>query len=92
MRAALYLSEKKAGLPNKHAKEILATLRALGLPLTLPADIDPEVVLKKTASDKKFRSGVIRFVLLRKAGEAFVSNDITQQDLTEAIEELRKPL
>ncbi len=92
MRAALYLSEKKAGLPNKHAKEILATLRALGLPLTLPADIAPEVVLKKTASDKKFRSGAIRFVLLRNAGDAFVSNDITQQDLSEAIEELRKPL
>ncbi len=92
MRAALYLSEKKAGLPHQDTQEILAALKALDLPLVLPADIDPEVVLNKTASDKKFRAGAIRFVLLDRAGHAFVSDAVTKPDIIDAIEELRKPL
>lgn len=92
MRAALFLSERKAGLSSSDAKKILCTLQALELPLVLPDDIDTETVLKKTASDKKFRAGTIRFVLLSKAGEAGISKKITREDMAEAIEELRRPL
>ena len=92
MRAALFLSERKAGLSSSDAKKILCTLQALELPLVLPDDIDTETVLKKTASDKKFRAGTIRFVLLSQAGEAGISKKITREDMAEAIEELRRPL
>lgn len=89
MRAALFLSERKAGLSASDAKKILSALQALDLPLTLPEHIDTETILNKTASDKKFRAGSIRFVLLTKAGEAGISKNITLEDMREAIEELR---
>ena len=92
MRAALFLSERKAGLSASDAKKILSALQALDLPLTLPEGMDTELVLDKTASDKKFRAGAIRFVLLTKAGEAGISKKITREDMAEAIEELRRPL
>ena len=92
MRAALFLSERKAGLSSSDANNILRTLQALELPLVLPDGIDTATVLQKTASDKKFRAGTIRFVLLSKAGEAGISTKITREDMAEAIEELRRPL
>lgn len=92
MRAALFLSERKAGLSASDAKKILSALQELDLPLTLPEEMDTELVLDRTASDKKFRAGAIRFVLLTKAGEAGISKKITREDMAEAIEELRRPL
>ena len=86
MRAALFLSERKAGLSSSDANKILRTLQALELPLVLPDGIDTATVLQKTASDKKFRAGTIRFVLLSKAGEAGISTKITREDMAEAIE------
>ena len=44
------------------------------------------------ARDKKFSEGGIRFVLLRKLGEAFVSDEVTREDLLEAIEHIRTVL
>ena len=41
--------------------------------------------LQKTASDKKFRAGTIRFVLLSKAGEAGISTKINREDMAEAV-------
>ncbi|MFR1320497.1 MAG: hypothetical protein ACLSCR_09590 [Akkermansia sp.] len=91
MRAALFLSERKAGLSASDAKNTLRPSGA-GPALTLPEGMDTELVLDKTASDKKFRAGAIRFVLLTKAGEAGISKKITREDMAEAIEELRRPL
>ena len=42
--------------------------------------------------DKKFEAGRIRFVLLRRAGDAYLGDEVTQEDLGEAIEYLRSPV
>jgi 3-dehydroquinate synthetase len=39
--------------------------------------------------DKKFAAGGIRFVLLRRLGDAFVSDAVTEADIRRAIEGLR---
>ena len=68
MRAALFLSERKAGLSSSDANKILRTLQALELPLVLPDGIDTATVLQKTASDKKFRAGTaVAHALSREA-------------------------
>ena len=59
------------------------------LPLTLPAGVDIDRALALTASDKKFRNGAIRFVLLRSLGEPVLSKEITKDDLRDAIESLK---
>ena len=89
LRAALFLSRRHAGLSAADEREVLDTLRALELPLTLPAGVDIDRALALTASDKKFRNGSIRFVLLRSLGEPVLSKEITKDDLRDAIESLK---
>ncbi len=91
-RAALYLSVKHAGLPQEQADRINALLQQYGLPVVLAESIKTETIAEKMKTDKKFSAGQIKFVLLKSLGEAFVSSDLTADDLVEAIEELRKPL
>jgi 3-dehydroquinate synthase len=91
LRAALYLSEKKSGLDPAVSHSLLALLAHFQLPLVLEDQLTTETILEKMSRDKKFVSGSIRFVLLRGAGDAFVSKDITTQDITDAIEHLRTP-
>lgn len=92
IRAALFLSERHAGLTSAESVEILKLLQLFKLPLTLPASISDDTILEKMGRDKKFDQGAIRFVLLRKLGEAFVSRTITGQDITDAIALLRTPV
>ena len=88
LRAALYLSRRHAGLSAEEEQDVLNTLRALELPLTLPAGVDIDRALALTASDKKFQNGSIRFVLLQRLGAPLLSKDITRQDLIDALLEL----
>jgi len=90
-RAALYLSEKHAGLSPNDSRKILDLLAKYDLPLILPPAITTEVVMEKLARDKKFSAGAIRFVLLDALGSAKVVKTIAADDLVEAIGHLRVP-
>ncbi|MBQ7023417.1 MAG: 3-dehydroquinate synthase [Akkermansia sp.] len=92
LRGALWLSRKYCGLSAAAEKEVLDTLKALELPLSLPQNVTVERALKFTASDKKFSGGTIRFVLLRAPGEPILSEDVTADDLAEAMHLLTTPL
>lgn len=92
MRAALFLSQSHAGLSSQEAEQILALLAKFHLPLVLPADITTDTVMEKLSRDKKFAAGAIRFVLLDRAGSAFVSDQVTADDLRAAIEHIRTPI
>ena len=89
MRAALFLSERRAGLAPEAAAKILDLLGHFRLPLTLPESIATGTVMEKLARDKKFSAGAIRFVVLDAPGNARVTDSITAADLREAIEHLR---
>lgn len=91
IRSALLLSVRYGGLPEPDARRLLALMQALDLPLELPTSVDVEKALLKAGADKKFEAGSIRFVLLDKLGSAFVSKDITSQDMKDALVELTQP-
>lgn len=91
MRAALFLSERRAGLAPEVSGKILGLLEKFGLPLVLPENITRKVVMEKLARDKKFSAGAIRFVVLDAAGSARVTDALTTDDLSDAIEQLRSP-
>lgn len=91
LRAALYLSRKHCGLSAADEKALLDCIAAIGLPLQLPSEVEPELALAKTATDKKFEAGAIRFVLLRSLGQPELSSAITAADLAEAMNELATP-
>ena len=89
IKAALFLSERHAGLAPQASKIILALLDRFRLPLVLPAAITTDTVMAKLARDKKFAAGAIRFVLLDAPGSARLVDSITAEDLRAAIEHLR---
>jgi 3-dehydroquinate synthase len=89
MRAALFLSERHAGLAPEASARILEVLGRFHLPLTLPETITTDIIMEKLATDKKFSAGAIRFVVLDAPGSAKVTNDVAATDLREAIEHLR---
>lgn len=92
LRAALFLSRRRAGLGADEADSIVGLLEKFELPLVLDSAMSTEQILGKMGRDKKFEAGKIRFVLLRKAGDAYLGDEVTRADLVDAIEYLRTPV
>jgi len=91
MRAALYLSVKHGGMKQTSADRVVKLLKRFSLPVTLSKEITTEQILEKMKTDKKFAQGQVHFVLLSSLGRAYVSADLTMDDLEEAIEAIREP-
>ena len=89
IKSALFLSEKINGFPAEESQRILNLLENFQLPLTLSEDITTETIMGKLSRDKKFTGGVIKFVLLTAPGAAEVSDEVTLDDIREAVEYLR---
>jgi 3-dehydroquinate synthase len=89
MVAAARMSAEIAGLPAEHVKRIVALLEAFELPTRLPQSITSGAIIEHMKHDKKFSEGKIRFVLLRSLGDAFVTKDVTPEQIEQAIEQLR---
>jgi 3-dehydroquinate synthase len=82
MRAAVEASCQR-GLPHADADRILAAIEALGLP-PLPR-LTARRLLNAASGDKKRIAGVRHFVLLDRIGHASVVNDLSDEELLEAI-------
>jgi 3-dehydroquinate synthase len=87
--AACRLSVRKAGLTEAEAARVSSALAAFDLPARLDSSIETDAVFTAIMKDKKFAAGSVRFVLLRSLGDAYVSSDVTPEDIRTAIEELR---
>lgn len=89
MIAAARISSRVAGLPSEAVANLARLFKRFELPTRLPDKISTDSVLGHLKHDKKFSEGKIRFVLLRAPGDAFVSHDVTGDQIAAAIEELR---
>lgn len=89
LRAALFLSERHAGLDPAASHQILDLLKLYQLPLVLSPALTDGRLFEKMARDKKFDQGAIRFVLVPRLGDAHVSKAIGPQDIADAIAHLR---
>ena len=87
--AACRLSVLKAGLAPEESQLLLDALARFQLPLRLPEDISTESLMAALLKDKKFAQGQVRFVLCPRLGEAFVSADVTLEEIRHAVEALR---
>lgn len=90
LNAAAWLSSKIAGLISPELERIRSALLAFDLPLKLPAGMTDEALLRRARMDKKYDQGKVRFVLLKRLGEAYVSTDVMEGHLIQALDELRK--
>ncbi|MFT4548107.1 MAG: 3-dehydroquinate synthase [Pseudoalteromonas tetraodonis] len=89
LAAALDLGVRKFGLAQADADRVIAALEKFNLPLKLEHDISDEIILEALARDKKFEAGNIRFVIVEKLGEAFVTDEVTIDDIKLALANLR---
>lgn len=81
--AAAWMSWKR-GLISEKEKEAAEQL-LLDYQLTVSVkELKPEDIVKTTKLDKKMDAGKVKFVLLKKIGEAFVTRDVEDEELLRA--------
>jgi 3-dehydroquinate synthase len=86
--AACAISIKKTGLPPDQRDAIVDLLRQFNLPTRLPKAFPREKIIETLKFDKKFESGNVRFVVTPRIGSAHLTNDVTLDDIREAVAEL----
>lgn len=89
MVCAAHLSMKYAGLPKVEAGRLESLLKASGLPTHLGDKYDIKELLEAMRLDKKAKNGKLRFVLLKRLGEAVVTNAVTDDDIKEVVDVCR---
>ena len=86
--AACAISVKRAGLPADQRAAIVDLLERFGLPTRLPPKFPRKKILDAVKFDKKFESGKVRFVVTPRIGAAYVTDNVTLEDIREATENL----
>jgi 3-dehydroquinate synthase len=86
--AACTISIRKAGLTPDQRDAIGDLLRRFELPTTLPKNFPRKKILDALKFDKKFEGGKIRFVVTPRIGAAHLANDVTLDDIREAVQDL----
>lgn len=82
--AAAYISFKREYLSLEEFYEIRDMNVGFDLPIFFNG-LSTEDILNATKSDKKMENGNIRFILLKKLGQACIDTTVTDEELTEAI-------
>jgi 3-dehydroquinate synthase len=86
--AACAISVKRAGLPADQHATIVGLLERFGLPTRLPSKFPRKRILDAVNFDKKFEGGTIRFVVTPRIGAAYVADNVTLDDIREAVRQL----
>jgi 3-dehydroquinate synthase len=86
--AACAISVKRAGLPADQHATIVGLLERFGLPTRLPSKFPRKRILDAVNFDKKFEGGTIRFVVTPRIGVAYVADNVTLDDIREAVRQL----
>ena len=81
MRAALTLSRER-GLAPQLADRFEAAVRAIPTPHPAPS---LDAVIAATASDKKRKSGKLRFILLRDLAQPYIVDDVSEASVRAAL-------
>ncbi len=82
MSLAATLSTRVCGLRADEAERLIALLRQLSLPVTVPDGIAPAALLKAMRLDKKNRDGGIRLIGLEAIGRARVIENLPVEQIS----------
>jgi len=86
--AACAISVKRAGLRPDQRAVIVDLLERFGLPTRLPSNFPRKKIFDAIRFDKKFEGGKVRFVVTPRIGTARITNDVTLNDIREAVKQL----
>jgi 3-dehydroquinate synthase len=63
-----------------------ALIEKTGLPVKIPNSLNPDEIIETLKSDKKVKSGIIRFILPEAIGKATISDRVTADAIVKVIE------
>jgi 3-dehydroquinate synthase len=86
--AACAISVKRAGLPGDQRAAVVDLLERFELPTRLPSNFPRKKIFDAIKFDKKFEGGNVRFVVTPRIGTARITNDVTLDDIREALKQL----
>ena len=81
--AAAWMSWKRGLISEKEKEAAEQLLLDYQLPVRVKG-LKPEDIVKTTKLDKKMDAGKVKFVLLKKIGEAFVTRDVEDEEILRA--------
>ena len=84
---AAYISWKRNMLSMEDFYEIRDMFVPFNLPISVDS-IDSDEIVRLTKFDKKSENGFVKFILLKKIGKACIVNDVTDEELKEAVSTL----
>lgn len=87
IHAAAFLSMEKGFIDADTYNDILNVLQMYELPVTTKG-INANEVVEATLNDKKMDAGIIKFILADKVGNAFISREISKEDLLQGVEKV----
>jgi 3-dehydroquinate dehydratase type II len=80
LRGMLRISERRGVLDTVEAMTIDKVLRSVKLP---DIELDPEQIVSAIRHDKKYRSGLLNWVLLKGVGEPVITHEVAEPDISE---------
>lgn len=87
MILATIISYNKGNISKADVDLIKNTLTLYSVP-KIPNDVDIEQIIAFTKNDKKVTGDKIKFILIRRIGEAYIDMDVSDDDMRHAIEDL----
>lgn len=87
--AACELSVMKGNITPEEKQEICQVLQEFHLPIEALA-ASPQDILAASKHDKKMEAGKIKFILLRKPGEAYIERNVSDEEILKAIQSIEK--
>lgn len=94
LAAEVRLGQRLGFISAENADRVIALCSRAGLPVTIPEYIDKQALLDKLYTDKKVRSGRLRFVFQREIGQVMqfgennFARETTEAEIAEVLEEL----
>lgn len=82
MAMAFRFSHARGLCPAEDVARLTAHLSEVGLP-TEPSGLDPAALIRFMAQDKKAADGLLRLILIRGIGQAFVDENVTAEELAD---------
>lgn len=88
LMAAVRLSHRLGLCDEALIERTRETLDGIGLPVTTNG-LDPEAIYAAMQTDKKWRQGRSRFVLLRDIGQPLIMKDVNKDDVIAILDEIK---
>lgn len=86
---AAYISQQRGMIAASDVEDMISVMEHFGLPVTV-SGLNIADIVETTKSDKKMDAGVIKFVLLKQIGQAYVDRTVTEDEMSTALSMLVK--